>query len=103
MTQIAMREVPVSNLGLQIRDPEKLCGFPQIRQARAVIVPSLDHDRLLPNPVKLITLPLTQCCGVVVASSAELQIHVTLFSALILPHNLQISVPYQSLFALCGI
>jgi hypothetical protein len=76
MTQIAMREVPDSNLGRHIRDPERLCGFSQIHQARAVIVPSLDHDRLLPNPVKPITLPLTLCCGVVVASSAELQIYI---------------------------
>ena len=44
MTQIAMWEDPDSNLGRHIRDPERLCGFPQIRQARAVIVLSLDHD-----------------------------------------------------------
>jgi len=69
MTQIAMREVPDSNLCRQIRDPERLCGFPQIRQARAVIVRSLDHDRLLPNLVKPITLPVTvlRCSGSVVS------------------------------------
>jgi hypothetical protein len=97
MTQIVMREVSDSNLGRHIRDPERLCGFPQIRQARAVIVPRLDYDHLLPSPVKPITLPLTPCCGVVVASSAELQTYITLFSTLSLPYNLLISVPYQRL------
>jgi hypothetical protein len=97
MTQIAMREFPDSNLGRQIRDPERLCDIPQIRQARAVIVLSLDHDRLLPNHVKPITLPLTLCCGVVVASLAELQTYITLFSALSLPHNILISFPCQRL------
>ena len=58
MAQIAMREVPDSNLSRQIRDPERLCGFPQILQARAVILSSLDNDCLLPNPVKPITLPI---------------------------------------------
>ena len=100
MTQIAVREVSDSNLARNIRDPESLCVFPQILQARAVIVHSLDHDRLFPNPVKPITLPLTPCCGVVVASSAELQTYVTLFSVLSLPHNLLISVPYQRLLCI---
>lgn len=100
MIQIALREVPDSNLGRHITEPERLCGFPQISQARAVVVPSLHHDHLLPNPVKPITPPLTLCCGVVVASSAELQTYITLSSALILPHNLLISVPYQRLFCI---